>query len=98
MGGQIGRAGRVEDIHRHVPAQRLQRPLVGAGGAGTAVADALLRLGTAHLTVVDLDVDRSYVRCLKVLLAGQGYPMVASHDPAMISAATADGVALRASS
>ena len=33
--------------------------LVGAGGAGTAVADALLRLGTAHLTVVDLDVDRA---------------------------------------
>src|SRR3954451_12611309 len=27
------------------------------------------------------DVDRSYVRCLKVLMAGQGYPMVATHDP-----------------
>lgn len=33
--------------------------LVGAGGAGTAVADALLRLGCTHLTVVDLDVDRA---------------------------------------
>ncbi|WP_458319873.1 shikimate dehydrogenase [Mycolicibacterium brisbanense] len=33
--------------------------LVGAGGAGTAVADALLRLGTAHLSIVDLDVDRA---------------------------------------
>ena len=32
----------------------------------------------------DLDVDRSYVRCLKVLLAGQGYPMVATHDPRLI--------------
>lgn len=30
------------------------------------------------------DVDRSYVRCLKVLMAGDGYPMVASHDPAMV--------------
>ena len=29
-------------------------------------------------------VDLSYVRCLKVLMAGQGYPMVASHDPNMI--------------
>ena len=28
-----------------------------------------------------LDVDKSYVRCLKVLMAGQGYPMVATHDP-----------------
>ena len=30
------------------------------------------------------DVDRSYVRCLKVLLAGQGYPMIATHDPRMV--------------
>ena len=30
------------------------------------------------------DVDLSYVRCLKVLMAGEGYPMVASHDPRMI--------------
>ena len=33
------------------------------------------------------DVDSSYRRCLRVLMNGQGYPMVASHDPAMISAA-----------
>lgn len=33
--------------------------LLGAGGAGTAVADAMLRLGTGHLTVVDLDVERA---------------------------------------
>jgi proline dehydrogenase len=30
------------------------------------------------------DVDRSYVRCLKVLLAGRGYPMVATHDPRLV--------------
>ncbi len=33
--------------------------LIGAGGAGTAVGDAMLRLGTEHLTVVDLDVERA---------------------------------------
>lgn len=33
--------------------------LVGAGGAGTAVADAILRLGAGHLTIVDLDVERA---------------------------------------
>ena len=33
------------------------------------------------------EVDRSYVRCLKVLMAGEGYPMVATHDPRMIEAA-----------
>jgi len=30
------------------------------------------------------EVDLSYVRCLKVLMGGEGYPMVASHDPRMI--------------
>ncbi len=32
-------------------------------------------------------VEESYLRCLEVLFAGAGYPMVASHDPAMIAAA-----------
>ncbi len=36
-----------------------------------------------------LEVDRSYVRCLKVLMRGQGYPMVASHDPRMVAIAGA---------
>ena len=33
------------------------------------------------------EVDASYLRCLRVLMEGQGYPMVASHDPQMIAAA-----------
>ncbi|MGW6936404.1 proline dehydrogenase family protein [Lentzea sp. NPDC054927] len=33
------------------------------------------------------DVDLSYVRCLKVLMEGDGYPMVASHDPRLIAIA-----------
>ncbi len=33
------------------------------------------------------DVDSSYLRCLRVLMNGKGYPMVASHDPQMIAAA-----------
>jgi proline dehydrogenase len=32
------------------------------------------------------DVTESYLRCLRVLMAGEGYPMVASHDPAIIEA------------
>lgn len=31
-------------------------------------------------------VTDSYLRCLRVLMAGSGYPMVASHDPAIIEA------------
>ncbi len=33
------------------------------------------------------EVDLSYVRCLKVLMNGAGYPMVASHDPRMVAIA-----------
>ena len=32
------------------------------------------------------EVTDSYLACLRVLMAGSGYPMVASHDPAIISA------------
>ncbi|MEU1720181.1 proline dehydrogenase family protein [Nonomuraea sp. NPDC005692] len=34
------------------------------------------------------DVDRSFVRCLKILMAGTGYPMIATHDPRMIQIAS----------
>jgi proline dehydrogenase len=35
------------------------------------------------------EVDASYVRCLKVLMAGDGYPMVATHDPRLVAIASA---------
>ncbi|GLW18929.1 proline dehydrogenase family protein [Streptomyces kronopolitis] len=31
------------------------------------------------------EVDRAYVRCLKILMAGEGYPMIGSHDPRMVA-------------
>ncbi|TWF79311.1 L-proline dehydrogenase [Pseudonocardia hierapolitana] len=33
------------------------------------------------------DVDLSYVRCLKILMAGEGLPMVATHDPRLVAIA-----------
>ncbi|MCZ8377430.1 proline dehydrogenase family protein [Mycobacterium sp. CPCC 205372] len=35
------------------------------------------------------EVTDSYLRCLRVLMGGSGYPMVASHDPAIIGAVPA---------
>ena len=35
------------------------------------------------------DVDKSYVRCMKLLMAGDGYPMIATHDPRLIKIASA---------
>jgi proline dehydrogenase len=31
------------------------------------------------------DVDKSYARCLRVLMSGPGYPMIATHDPRLIA-------------
>ncbi|KOT93890.1 proline dehydrogenase [Streptomyces sp. NRRL F-5755] len=31
------------------------------------------------------EVDKAYVRCLKILMAGKGYPMIGSHDPRMVA-------------
>jgi proline dehydrogenase len=33
------------------------------------------------------EVDASYARCLGILMAGEGYPMVATHDPALLALA-----------
>ncbi|MDR7254900.1 proline dehydrogenase [Nocardioides sp. BE266] len=42
-----------------------------------------------HVAFQDkVEIDKSYVRCLKVLLGGQGYPMIATHDPRMIQIAS----------
>jgi proline dehydrogenase len=35
------------------------------------------------------EVDRSYARCLRMLMRGSGYPMIATHDPRLIEIAGA---------
>jgi proline dehydrogenase len=30
------------------------------------------------------DIDKAYVRCLKILMQGEGYPMLATHDPRLV--------------
>lgn len=35
------------------------------------------------------DVDRSYARCLRILMNGRGYPMIATHDPRLLAIAAA---------
>jgi len=31
------------------------------------------------------DIDRSFARCLRILMSGPGYPMIATHDPRLIA-------------
>ena len=39
------------------------------------------------------DVDRSFARCLRILMAGRGYPMIATHDPRLIAITRSLGLA-----
>jgi shikimate dehydrogenase len=67
--------------------------LAGAGGAGTAVGEALMRLGVRHLTVVDLDVDRATVLARQL---GARHPLcrvdASSFDKLSVLLPEADGV------
>ncbi|GLY63761.1 proline dehydrogenase family protein [Amycolatopsis taiwanensis] len=60
--------------------------------AGLAVADSRVRLCKGAYAepeefafTAKHDVDLSYVRCANILLAGDGYPMFATHDPRLIA-------------
>jgi shikimate dehydrogenase len=59
--------------------------LLGAGGAGAAVGHALLELGTEHLTIVDLDIDRASA------LAGE---LAGRHRNARVDAADFDKLSI----
>ena len=65
---------------------RLPRPRrTRARGCGCARAPTRSR--SRWPSRASTDVDLSYVRCLKVLMAGEGYPMIATHDPRLIAIA-----------
>jgi proline dehydrogenase len=55
-----------------------------------AVAGSRVRLckgaysAAADVAFSKADVDRCYARCLRTLMAGPGYPMIATHDPRLI--------------
>ena len=38
------------------------------------------------------DVDKSFARCLRILMGGPGYPMIATHDPRLIAITRALGL------
>ena len=67
---------------------RLPRPR-RTRAAGCACARAPTRSRSRWPSRIGAEVDKSYVRCLKVLMAGEGYPMVASHDPRLVEIAGA---------
>jgi len=49
------------------------------------IRDVQFRLGVG--LAKRAEVDRSYARCMRILLDGPGYPMLATHDPRLIKIA-----------
>jgi proline dehydrogenase len=47
---------------------------------------------------VQHDIDKSFARCLRILMAGPGYPMIATHDPRLIAITQSLGMARPAGS
>ena len=60
--------------------------LVGPGSRVRLVKGAYHEPETVAFTGAD-EIDLAYVRCLRLLMAGEGRPMVASHDPRIIAIA-----------
>jgi proline dehydrogenase len=44
------------------------------------------------------EIDKSFARCLRILMAGPGYPMIATHDPRLIAITQSLGMARPAGS
>lgn len=79
------------DVGVAIQAMLLRTPkdlatLTGPGCRVRLVKGAYDEPGTVAF-VEPHQVDRAYVRALKVLTTGEGYPMVGSHDPRMIAIA-----------
>lgn len=83
-------SGFARAFDRGLPEAALDRVvLLGAGGAGAAVAHALLTLGTRRLTVLDVDADRA--RRLAAALGERfGADRATGGDVAGVAAALAD--------
>jgi proline dehydrogenase len=66
--------------------ERDARELAAAGSRVRLVKGAYREpASVAHQNKAEVDL--AFVRCLKILMAGEGYPMIGSHDPRMIAVA-----------
>ena len=85
-------SGFAQNFRRGLPDVALGHVVqLGAGGAGAAVARAALTLGVRHLTIFDVDAERS--RALAARLGSQfGHAQVTAGTDVAAAVAVADGV------
>jgi len=91
VGHNTDHYGFAESFRRGLPDAPTGRVLqLGAGGAGAAVAHAIVRLGAAHLTIADADADRA--RRLADRLSGRAAVEAAPVERVPELIAAADGL------
>lgn len=64
---------------------------LAAAAARVRLCKGAYREPAEHAYPARHDVDKSFARCLRVLMAGDGYPMIATHDPRLIRITAALG-------
>ena len=84
--------GFAENLRSGLPSARFDRVVqMGAGGAGSATAHALLHMGVRELTLFDPNIDRAQQLCIALCDTHGARRAVVGHDLATAIAA-ADGV------
>ncbi|MFM5894058.1 MAG: shikimate dehydrogenase [Novosphingobium sp.] len=92
IGHNTDMTGFRDSLDRGLPGRKQDRVLqLGAGGAGSAVANALLSLGTAHLEVADVDKSRAGMLS-KMLGERFGTGRVSAVDIASLDTSDIDGI------
>jgi len=84
--------GFAENLHRFLPGAPLGHVVqIGAGGAGAAVAHALLRAGAARLTLMEVDAARAAELAARLAARFPGAQVDTAQDPAQ-AMETAEGL------
>ncbi len=92
-------AGRLPDHRRGAPGVPApdRGGLPGAGPAGQRVRLCKGAYKEPETVAFQsrIDVDKSYVRCMNILMSGEGYPMLATHDPRLVDDRRGPGEVVR---
>lgn len=92
VGYNTDKTGFQEGFAEGLPGASLHGVLqLGAGGAGAAVASALVSLGTGRLEIVDVDVSRAEFLAGKIC-SEYGPGRAIARDPASLTTDTVDGI------
>jgi proline dehydrogenase len=68
------------------------RPLAAAAGTRVRLCKGAYNEPVSEAFTEPHQIDKSFARCLRALMDGPGYPMIATHDPRLVRIAAALGL------